>query len=54
MAAGSFASWSGVPSAISWPRCEHNHPVGIEAQTRLAMENIRGILDHEGLAWPTW
>ncbi|HEY0438698.1 MAG TPA: RidA family protein [Xanthobacteraceae bacterium] len=30
---------------------EHNHPVGIEAQTRLAMENIRGILDHEGLAW---
>jgi 2-iminobutanoate/2-iminopropanoate deaminase len=30
---------------------EHNHPVGIEAQTRLAMENIRGILDHQGLAW---
>lgn len=30
---------------------EHNHPVSIEAQTRLAMENIRTILDHEGLAW---
>ncbi|HZQ14371.1 MAG TPA: RidA family protein [Pseudolabrys sp.] len=30
---------------------EHNHPVGIEAQTRLAMDNIKSILDHEGLAW---
>ena len=30
---------------------EHNHPVGIEAQTRLAMENIKGILAHEGLTW---
>jgi 2-iminobutanoate/2-iminopropanoate deaminase len=30
---------------------EHNHPVAIEAQTRLAMENIKSILDHEGLAW---
>ncbi len=30
---------------------EHNHPVGIEAQTRLAMENIKSILDHEGLSW---
>ena len=26
-------------------------PVGIEAQTRLAMENIKGILAHEGLTW---
>ena len=30
---------------------EHNHPVGIEAQTRLAMDNIKSILDHEGLTW---
>ena len=30
---------------------EHNHPVGIEAQTKLAMENIKSILDHEGLTW---
>ena len=30
---------------------EHNHPVSIEAQTRLAMETIRSILDHEGLSW---
>ena len=30
---------------------EHNHPVGIEAQTRLAMENVKGILAHEGLSW---
>ena len=30
---------------------EHQHPVGIEAQTRLAMENIKGILEHEGLTW---
>ena len=30
---------------------EHNHPVSIGAQTRLAMENIKGILDHEGLRW---
>ena len=30
---------------------EHNHPVRIEDQTRLAMENIRSILDHEGLTF---
>ncbi len=30
---------------------EHNHPVSIEAQTRLAMENVKGILAHEGLTW---
>jgi 2-iminobutanoate/2-iminopropanoate deaminase len=30
---------------------EHNHPVSIEAQTRRAMENIKTILDHEGLTW---
>ena len=30
---------------------EHNHPVGIADQTRLAMENIKTILDHQGLAW---
>src|SRR6476659_2416866 len=30
---------------------EHNHPVGIEAQTKLAMENIKSILDHQGLTW---
>jgi 2-iminobutanoate/2-iminopropanoate deaminase len=30
---------------------EHNHPVSIEAQTRLAMENIRTILEHENLCW---
>ncbi len=30
---------------------EHNHPVRIEVQTRLAMENIKTILDHEGLTW---
>ena len=30
---------------------EHNHPVSIDAQTRLAMENIKGILDHEALQW---
>jgi 2-aminomuconate deaminase len=30
---------------------EHDHPVSIRDQTRRAMENIRGILDHEGLAW---
>jgi len=30
---------------------EHNHPVGIADQTRLAMENIKIILDHQGLAW---
>jgi enamine deaminase RidA (YjgF/YER057c/UK114 family) len=30
---------------------EHNHPVAIEAQTRLAMESIKSILDHQGLAW---
>jgi len=27
---------------------EHNHPVGIADQTRLAMENIKTILDHRG------
>ena len=30
---------------------EHNHPVSIEDQARLAMENIKSILDHEGLTW---
>ena len=30
---------------------EHQHPVAIEEQTRLAMENIRGVLEHEGLTW---
>jgi 2-iminobutanoate/2-iminopropanoate deaminase len=30
---------------------EHNHPAGIAEQTRLAMENIKTILDHQGLAW---
>ena len=30
---------------------EHQHPVGIEEQTRLAMENIKLILDHQGLTW---
>ena len=30
---------------------EHNHPVGIADQTRLAMENIKAILDHQGLGW---
>ncbi|MGE0062548.1 MAG: RidA family protein [Xanthobacteraceae bacterium] len=30
---------------------EHNHPVGIADQTKLAMENIKGILDHQGLTW---
>jgi 2-iminobutanoate/2-iminopropanoate deaminase len=30
---------------------EHNHPVGIQAQTRLAMENIKTILDHQNLTW---
>jgi len=30
---------------------EHQHPLSIEAQTRLAMENIKSILDHEGLTW---
>jgi 2-aminomuconate deaminase len=30
---------------------EHNHPVSIEAQAKLAMENIKSILDHEGLTW---
>src|SRR5215472_231913 len=28
---------------------EHNHPVSIAAQTRLAMENIKVILDHQKL-----
>jgi 2-iminobutanoate/2-iminopropanoate deaminase len=30
---------------------EHNHPVSIKDQTRLAMENVKGILDHQGLTW---
>ena len=30
---------------------EHRHPVGIAEQTRLAMENIKIVLDHEGLTW---
>lgn len=30
---------------------EHNHPVSIKEQTKLAMENIKGILDHQGLTW---
>ncbi|MFN7751586.1 MAG: RidA family protein [Pseudomonadota bacterium] len=30
---------------------EHDHPVSIREQTRRAMENIRGILEHEGLRW---
>jgi enamine deaminase RidA (YjgF/YER057c/UK114 family) len=30
---------------------EHNHPVSIAAQTRLAMENIKTILDHQNLTW---
>ena len=31
---------------------EHDHPNGIAAQTRLAMDNIAAILAHEGLRWP--
>ena len=30
---------------------EHQHPVGIAEQTRLAMENIKTILDHQALTW---
>ncbi len=30
---------------------EHNHPNDIATQTRLAMDNIAGILAHEGLTW---
>jgi 2-aminomuconate deaminase len=30
---------------------EHVHPNDIESQTRLAMENIRMVLDREGLSW---
>ena len=30
---------------------EHNHPNGIEDQTRRAMETIKSILDHQGLTW---
>ncbi len=30
---------------------EHNHPVAIAEQTRLAMANIKTILDHQGLTW---
>src|SRR5215472_9220861 len=29
----------------------HKHPIGIADQTRLAMQNIKTILDHEGLTW---
>jgi len=30
---------------------EHNHPVSIVTQTKLAMANIKTILDHQGLTW---
>ena len=30
---------------------EHLHPNDIEGQTRRAMENIRLVLEHEGLGW---
>ena len=30
---------------------EHKHPIGIADQTRLAMENIKTILDHQGLTF---
>jgi 2-iminobutanoate/2-iminopropanoate deaminase len=30
---------------------EHNHPLSIEAQTQLAMDNIKTILDHQNLKW---
>ena len=30
---------------------EHVHPIDIEAQTRRAMENIRMVIDAEGLSW---
>ncbi|MBZ7924829.1 RidA family protein [Ensifer adhaerens] len=30
---------------------EHNHPVDIRDQTRLAMETVRSILDDQGLTW---
>jgi 2-aminomuconate deaminase len=30
---------------------EHQHPLDIAEQTRLAMENIKIILEHEGLTW---
>ena len=30
---------------------EHAHPNKIEDQTRLAMDNIKSILDHEGITW---
>ena len=30
---------------------EHVHPNDIEAQTRLAMENIKLVLEREGLGW---
>lgn len=30
---------------------EHNHPIGIADQTRQALDNIKTILDHQGLAW---
>ncbi len=30
---------------------EHNHPNSIEDQTRRAMETIKSILRHQGLAW---
>src|ERR1700748_3469754 len=33
---------------------EHNHPNGIEDQTRRAMETIKTILEHEGLPGPVF
>jgi enamine deaminase RidA (YjgF/YER057c/UK114 family) len=30
---------------------EHDHPASIREQARRAMENVRGILEHEGLRW---
>lgn len=30
---------------------EHDHPTDIRAQVRLAMANIKEVLDHEGLSW---
>jgi len=30
---------------------EHEHPNGIKDQVRRAMNNVQGILEHEGLRW---
>jgi len=30
---------------------DHDHPNSIEAQTRRAMEAVKGILEHQGLTW---